>query len=104
MDWVRYKAICDRPDVMSRWMISETAALVDGPLRTRLLAALTELPLPKPADHKGDARTDMFEVTLADAAATIARAVEQAEAGGAKTTTGSRLAGLVAAWRELAEA
>ena len=103
MDWERYKAMCDRPNVMSRWMLAETAALVSEELRPRLRAAL-ELPaLPKPPDHKGGEQTDMFEVALDDVADAILAAVESAAARGETTSGGRPLGGFVAAWRELKE-
>ena len=101
MDWERYKTLCDRPDVMSRWMLKETACLVPAALRPPLCAAMTQTPLPKPADHKGGEQTDMFKVALHDVVDGILAAVEAAEARGETTTTGRSLGGFVAAWREL---
>lgn len=101
MDWQRYKTLCDRPDVMSRWMLTETAGLVPAPLRAPLCAAMAQTPLPKPPDHKGGEQTDMFEVALHDFADGILAAVEAAEARGETTTQGRSLGGFVAAWREL---
>lgn len=101
MDWQRYKALCDRPDVMSRWMLEETACLVPTALRPVLCAAMTQTPLPKPSDHKGGEQTDMFEVALHDVVDGILAAVEAAVARGETTTQGRSLGGFVAAWREL---
>ena len=103
MDWETYKTLCDRPTVMSRWMLAETAALVPRALRAPLLAAMTQEPLPKPGDHKGGAQTDMFEVALDAFAEPILGAVESAAARGETTTGGRPLSGFVAAWRELKE-
>ena len=103
MDWQRYKALCDRPDVMSRWMLVETASLVSPALRAPLRAAMARTPLPKPPDHKGGEQTDMFEVALDEFADEILVAVEAAVARGATTTQGRGLGGFVAAWRELKE-
>lgn len=103
MDWQRYKALCDRPDVMSRWMLDETASLVPAALRPPLQAAITQTPLPKPPDHKGGEQTDMFEVALDEFADEILAAVEAAVARGETTTQGRGLGGFVAAWRELKE-
>ena len=104
MDWQRYKTLCDRPNVMSRWMLKETACLVPAALRPPLCAAMAQTPLPKPADHKGGEQTDMFEVVLQDSVGAILAAVEAAEARGETTTRGRGLGGFVAAWRELKEA
>ena len=101
MDWQRYKALCERPDVMSRWMLAETATLLPAELRAPVLAALTQRPLPKPPDHKGGADTDMFEVTLAGVDEIVA-AVEAAAARGVTTSQGRGLGGFALAWRELA--
>ena len=103
MSWERYKALCDRPNVMSRWMLAETAALVPEELRAILHDATAQAPLPKPPDHKGGGPTDMFEVALDDVADAILVAVESAAARGETTTQGRPLGGFVAAWRELKE-
>ena len=101
MDWQRYKTLCERPDVMSRWMLNETAALVPKRLRTALRATLTTVPLAKPSDHKGGADTDMFVLDAEAPVAAIAAAVAQAAACGARTRQGRGLGGIVAAWREV---
>ena len=101
MDWQRYKVLCDRPDVMSRWMLVETARLVPAALRPPLRAAMAHTPLPKPADHKGGEQTDMFEVALDEVADEILAALETAVARGETTSQGRSLGGFAAAWREL---
>ena len=101
MDWERYKALCDRPNVMSRWLLTETAAVVSAELRQPLLAAMQQPPLPKPPDHKGGAETDMFELTLDEFVDRILAAVERAAARGKTTTQGRTLGGFAPAWREL---
>ena len=103
MDWQRYKALCDRPDVMSRWMLVETACLVPAALQPPLRAAVAQTPLPKPHDHKGGELTDMFEVALDEFVDEILAAVEAAVARGETTTQGRGIGGFVAAWRELKE-
>ncbi|MEQ8859598.1 MAG: hypothetical protein RIC56_13210 [Pseudomonadales bacterium] len=104
MDWDRYKALCDAPDVCSRWLLEQTLELVDDPgLAGRLRAALQTAPLAKPDDHRGGPPTDMFRLQLSSAQATALRArVERARAAGARTSaTGERgLGGFVEAWRE----
>ncbi len=105
-DWASYKELCDRANVLSRWMLVETASLLEPPLRQRLLATLAE-PLPKPKDHRGGSDTDMFEVTLcAEDLRSVCRAVECAVAAGITTPrTGARgLGGFAEAWRELEQA
>ncbi|MYE23886.1 MAG: hypothetical protein F4Y01_08095 [Gammaproteobacteria bacterium] len=105
-DWASYKAACDRPEVLSRWMLIETAALVEPTLRRRLLATLAD-PLPKPKDHRGGTDTDMFEVTLcAEDIRSVRRAVECAVAAGITTprTSARGLGGFAEAWRELEQA
>ena len=101
MEWERYKALCDRPNVMSRWLLTETAALVCAELRQPLLAAMQQPPLPKPLDHKGGAETDMFELALDEFVDRILVAVESAAARGETTTQGRTLGGFASAWREL---
>ncbi len=103
MDWADYKALCDQPLVMSRWMLSETAALLPEHLRGPLEEAMTGQPLPKPKDHKGGAATDMFAVRFDHADAVLA-AVSAAAASGATTSQGRPLGGFVAAWREIRDA
>lgn len=95
VDWPIYKALCERPDVMPRAMLDRTSTLLRPPLAAALKAAQAGTPHPKPADHKGDANTDMFEVALsANDAGDILAAVEAAAARGQAS------AGLLAAWRE----
>lgn len=104
MDWERYKALCDTPDVCSRWLLEQTLELLDDPtLAAGLRAALRSEPLSKPADHRGGPPTDMFRLalTLADVAAVRCQ-VERAGAAGRTTsaTRGRGLGGFVEAWRE----
>jgi hypothetical protein len=104
MDWPSYKRICDRPDVFSRWMLTQTQALIDDAmLRERLVQAMSTAPIEKPADHKGGDETDMFVVALeVDAVRRIRDALAAAVASGRRTdATRSRgLGGFVAAWDE----
>lgn len=96
MDWPEYKALAQRPDVLPRALLTRTEALLPAPLAPALRAARRTAPLPKPADHKGGAETDLFEVALCAAAAeAIAAAVAAAARAGAVGP------GVVAAWREL---
>lgn len=104
MDWQRYKAICDAPDVCSRWLLEQTLELVEGDdLAARLRVDMAQVPIDKPADHRGDAATDMFAMTLtlADVAALRERLERAAAAGETTSATGGRgLGGFVEAWRE----
>ena len=82
LDWATYKARCDHPRVLSRWMLNRTAQWVAPPLAEALRAATQGPALPKPDDHKGGPDTDMFEVDLDGAlVAAIVRGVERAAAG-----------------------
>lgn len=103
MDWDAYKRRCDTPDVISRWMLEQTAELLEGALRVEVEAALTGLPLPKPDDHKGGAATDMFQLELKpqQVLAVHARVVRAVTTG--EVTSGTRnrgLGGFEEAWRE----
>jgi len=104
MDWPTYKRLCDRPDVWSRWMLEQTAALLaDAALRARILEPLDAAPFEKPDDHRGGNATDMFTLDLALAdVARIRGHVEAARDRGA-STSGTRergLGGFVEAWTE----
>ena len=105
MEWTEYKMRCDAPEVMSRWMIEQSATLLDGPDREALLGFLDDEPLRKPADHNGGAATDMFVVGLrAEHAARILSRMEAAAEAGVATAAGRSLRGFVAAWREHTQA
>jgi hypothetical protein len=104
MDWPTYKRLCDRPDVWSRWMLEQTAALLaDVGLRARLGDFLDAAPLAKPTDHRGGAATDMFtlDLTVVEVAA-IRGEIEAARHRGATSpaTRARGLGGFVEAWTE----
>ena len=102
IDWQRYKALCDRPDVLSRWMLEETATLLPGETRTAVLAILSGTPFPKPPDHKGGENTDMFAVDLStDVVRSIVEVVLDAADRGLRTPRSTRIGGFATAWREL---
>ena len=102
IDWQRYKALCDRPDVLSRWMLEETATLLHGETRTALLAILSGTPFPKPPDHKGGDGTDMFAVDLPpDVVRPIVDVVHDAARRGLRTPRSTKIGGFATAWREL---
>lgn len=105
MDWPTYKRLCDSPHCWSRWMLERSAALLEAHaepgLAASVRAALDAAPLPKPADHRGPAATDMFVLRLDTAAAQRIRAiVAGAAAAGERTAEGRGLGGFVEAWDE----
>lgn len=104
MDWQRYKALCDTPGVLSRWLLEQTLELVeDDDLAARLRGATAQDPLPKPSDHAGDADTDMFQVdlTLPEVRRVRERVQRAAEQGDSTSGTRQRgLGGFVETWRE----
>jgi hypothetical protein len=106
MDWPRYRALCDRPDVCSRWMLERTLALLGpGPVTAALQRILATEPVPRPADHFGPPATDMFlaELDAAAVAVTYAAVRQAAAAGALAAVLGPRSpTGFVAAWREFA--
>ncbi|MDE0658316.1 MAG: hypothetical protein F4029_20395 [Gammaproteobacteria bacterium] len=105
IDWQSYKALCDRPDVLSRWMLEETATLLPGETRTALMTILSSAPFPKPDDHKGGEATDMFNVDLPpDVLRSIVEVVLDAAERGLRTPRSSKIAGFATAWRELQDA
>ena len=112
MDWSRYKALCDRPDVLSRWMLERTVELLEratpGPddgLLEAMRAVLGSEPLARPVDHSGPPATDMFRARLDVAVvhATLAEIDGAAAEGWLTAMLGRRSAvGFVTAWREYA--
>ena len=121
MDWATYKARCDDPRVLSRWMLTRTAQWVEPPVAAALHDAMRARPVPKPCDHQGGPATDMFEVDLdAPTVAAILRCVERAAAayvpgdrchsgpaGSADPATpapSGSLRAYLAAWREYRDA
>jgi len=104
MDWARYKALCDAPEVFSRWMLEQTLELLgDAHPAAALEATLRGAPLEKPADHRGGAATDMFVLALPitevrAVVEAVAHAVARGETTGATRQRG--LGGFVEAWSE----
>ncbi len=106
LDWDAYKRLCDTPNVLSRWMLEQTAELVHGHLRAELKAALDLAPLSKPQDHKGGPATDMFQLDLArrDVLAVHEQIANAVANGETSSATGARgLGGFEEAWREYAD-
>lgn len=99
MDWETYKTLCARPENWSRWMLEQTRNLLEShpAVKAKLIASLAAVPLSKPHDHKGDARTDMLatdltEAEIADILDAIRRVQENAPDRG--------LRGFELAWQE----
>lgn len=102
VSWQSYKALCDRPDVLSRWMLEETASLLPAESQAALLTVLGGSPFPKPPDHKGGEATDMFEVALpTDVVHVIVDTVDEAAERGLRTPRSTKIGGFATAWREL---
>ncbi|XOV87136.1 MAG: hypothetical protein ACFHX7_19570 [Pseudomonadota bacterium] len=65
MDWQTYKVLCEQPRYFSRWALVTTAGLVgEKSLQTALYRMVEARALEKPADHRGNAMTDFFPVSL----------------------------------------
>lgn len=105
MDWVRYRALCDRGDVASRFLLEHTCALLRDGDQPALLQALERVlrqpPLPKPADHRAGPESDFFclDLNLAQAR-TLLDCIRQARSAGWRTASGRSLGGFVEAWQE----
>lgn len=105
MDWNDYKALCNSPRMFSRWMLEQSIKLLsDEPrLADALARILRGVPLDKPADHRGGALTDMFEVALSSHEARgVHRVVANAVRAGRTTpaTEPRGLGGFAEAWLE----
>ncbi|MCZ6711610.1 MAG: hypothetical protein O7B25_14700 [Gammaproteobacteria bacterium] len=104
MEWDHYKRLCDRPDVVSRWMLEQTLELVAGHnVAAALRDAIGSVPLTKPTDHHGGEATNMYMLNLAPAQrGDIVRLVRAARDAGIATsnTTQRGLGGFVEAWQE----
>ena len=110
MDWATYKSLCDQPDYWSRWMLRQTARLLEIENRTELASRLSAFqdnsPLDKPDDHRGPSDSDMLQLALsADECRQILEVVtECAEFGRTTPETSKRgLGGFVEAWAEYSE-
>ncbi len=107
MDWQTYKALCDRPDHWTRWMLEQCIDLLGqlerAELSSLLLNAVAQTPIDVPADHKGPAATHVIPLALTPVQrADILQAVMDAERLGLRTpqTAGRGLGGFIEAWRE----
>jgi hypothetical protein len=107
LNWDDYKTLCDRPDVWSRWMLEQSAALLEAAgeaaLARSLAASLDTTPLDKPDGHTGGAMTDMFVLRIDPTEADrIAAVVADAAARGlhSPATRMRGLGGFAEAWDE----
>lgn len=107
MDWSDYRAACDRGDVLSRWLLVNSAELLEtaghGALAARLRAIPEALPaLPRPVDHRGGREADFFEVRLELAVAREihARILACAADPERRLANGRGLGGMAEAWAE----
>lgn len=65
MHWDDYKAMCSRPDVFSRELLTWTITHIGpGEIAHRLIADLEGPALTRPVDSRADPRTDMFVLAL----------------------------------------
>jgi len=106
MSWSRYQRLCDQPQVLSRWVLERTLAVLGGgPVAAILEDVLAGQPLPRPSDHRGPAATDMYLTTLSPAQVEpVLEAVLRADAEGRlPALLGlSRSTGFVVVWHEYA--
>lgn len=105
MEWANYRELCDRGDVLSRYLLDCTidllAAAEEAMLAQRMVRVLAEEPLPKPLDHRAGEAADFFVVELEpDAARRIVDVVVAAREAGRRTATGRSLGGFEEAWQE----
>jgi len=93
MDWGEYKALCDRPDYWSAWMINQCTQLLEGSdhagardVSAVLRQDLLQPALSRPGDHKGSKDTWMYPVSLSKAQCdTLLETIRQAEHNGYRT-------------------
>ena len=106
MEWAEYKLLCDQPNFMSRNLIETTAELVDDlgeralclSLRASIEAAAG---LERPADHRGDARSHMFEVLFSgNQVDRVLQVLEEAQRTAVSRSLAGSLVGIRAAWLE----
>ena len=103
MEWAKYRELCDSSNVFSRWALEQTKSQLEPPKRRLIEQVLTNAPIEKPNDHKGDDRTDMFPLSLdQETIGEIIDALRRAESLN-KQTTGEVVrgyGGLIKAWEE----
>lgn len=94
MDWGEYKALCDRPDYWSAWMTNQCIQLLEGSnlagaheVSAVLHRDLRQPALSRPAGHKGNEDTWMYQMSLSEAQCdTLLETIHQAEQKGRRTT------------------
>ena len=105
MDWASYRSLCDRGDVLSRYLLVCTIDLLDAVdevlLAQELQRVLAQAPLTKPAEHRAGADADFFVVDLElGAGRRILEVVLAAREAGRGTASGRGLGGFAEAWQE----
>ena len=105
MEWSAYRQLCDSPNVFSRWALEQSKTQLNTDLRDAIDAVLLKQHLEKPHGHKGDKRTDMFQLQLPPRAVNeIIECLNHAHEL-KKQTSGSVIrdyTGLIKAWEEYA--
>lgn len=110
MDWSTYKDLCHQPNILSRWLLLETQKLLSNTeegsaIKLQLQQILEGQPLPRPLDHKGNSRVDMFMVVLPSVVVrqiwTTVKQAKTTDVNQASITP--NLTGISAAWKELLE-
>ncbi len=62
MEWIEYREIADRDDVMTRLLLERTRVLVDDTSSGAISAVLARPSIEKPVGFRGDERADLFFV------------------------------------------
>jgi hypothetical protein len=103
VDWSSYKKICDKPNVLSRWLLQQTSAVCDGEVKQCIESILKTVPLEKPEDHKGGEMLDMFQTDFSQSQVEdiTAQVVSACDAGIQTTGVVERdYLGILRAWQE----
>ena len=103
MDWSSYKKICDKPNVLSRWLLQQTSAVCNTEIKQCLDSILRTVPLEKPKDHKGGEVLDMFQTDFSQSQVEDITAQVAAACDAGIQTTGPvarDYLGILRAWQE----
>ncbi len=103
MDWSTYKKVCDKPNVLSRWLIQQTSAVCGVEIKQCLSSILKTVPLEKPEDHKGGDVLDMFQTDFSQTKVQDIVAQVSAACDAGLQTTGAverDYLGILRAWHE----
>lgn len=109
MDWTRYRELCDRGDVLSRWLLLHTARTLElaqeSALAGRLVAIAAGEPIAKPGDHLGGVDTDFFTAGLTQEEVGRILAVVRSAASDVRLQPEDApgLRGMPEAWQEYAD-